>query len=129
EILKSATQQISGVEVVKQTGAQIPQTGEQQGSQQQAELVIKEQNAQRHYQTYKHELDEMSINNMLARRDAERQEERQKEQIQKQQVIQKKNNPLTEPIAKIKRGMAGGMGMLGLKRKQRSAELVKTPSN
>ncbi|TSC89354.1 MAG: hypothetical protein G01um10145_511 [Microgenomates group bacterium Gr01-1014_5] len=87
---------------------------------------------QRHYQTFQNEL--IEIRNIQKEREQERQqlrvqEERQK-QMQEEQKKKKEQEGLIEPITRKARGMLGGAGaMLGVKRKQRSTELVKTPSN
>lgn len=56
---------------------------------------------------------------------------RDQEELKKQreEEAKKSKKPLLEPVAKIKRGILGGMQKIGLRRKQRQVELAKTPSN
>lgn len=57
---------------------------------------------------------------------------REQEDIKKQrqgQIKETQKKSLLEPVAKVKRGILGGMQKIGLKRKQRQVEIAKTPSN
>lgn len=129
EILKSAGRQVGGE---SQTGVSTQQQQEQAQPPQQSQeaALAKRKKEASHIQAFQTELQE--IKQLQEIRDRERQQLRlQEEQKKKQLEAQKANsNPLLEPVAKMKRGLLGGMGkMLGVKRKQRSAELTKTPSN
>lgn len=56
----------------------------------------------------------------------------EQEDIKKQrqeQIKEAQKKSLLEPVAKVKRGILGGMQKIGLRRKQRQVEMAKTPSN
>jgi hypothetical protein len=134
EIVKSATSQITGSEWQKKTSANLPQTGEQPAINTDLEEKAKQDRAkaQSHMQAFQNELH--VIEQLQEQRDKEREEERQREQYEKEQrkkqmEAQQNSSPL-EIVGKIKRGMLGGGGKMGhVNKKQRSTELVKTPSN
>lgn len=56
---------------------------------------------------------------------------RDQEELKKQreEEAKKVKKPLLEPVARVKRGILGGMQKIGLRRKQRQVEIAKTPSN
>lgn len=130
EILKNAGKQVSGQETEQET---IKQNTQQVNSNNQQIEARKKKEAiqnQSHMQAFQQELSEIRQLQEQRKRDIielrmkEEQEKKQKQEQEKQQ------NPLIEPIAKVKRGVLGAAGAaLGVKRKQRSAELAKTPSN
>lgn len=74
------------------------------------------------------EIDELSKKRQEEMKGRWREQEDVKKQRQGQiKEVQKK--PLLEPVAKVKRGILGGMQKIGLRRKQRQVEMAKTPSN
>lgn len=138
EILKTAGDQVTGREASstednqweKQTTVSKPQTGEQPAFGNQQDVVQKQKREARHYQAFQNELAE--IRRLQKQRDQERQQLRIQEHQKKAQEEQKQKEqqPLVEPITRKARGVLGGVGaMLGVKRKQRSTELAKAPSN
>lgn len=127
EILKNAGQQISG--------GQSEGVPHEQGlalSQDVQERQIAEQNRKvSHMQAFQQELHEIEV--LQRQREKERdelrkQEEQEKLQKEKQKEQAQSSSPL-EIIGKVKRGMFGGGQKANIHKKQRSAELVKTPSN
>lgn len=130
EILKSAGKQVVGGEYTNQGEAQAP--GGQQVGQRELEEKRRKETArvQSHTQAFQQELAE--IRQLQEQGEREKIELRMREEQEKKQKEQQKReqNPLIEPVAKVKRGILGAAGAaLGIKRKQRSTELAKTPSN
>lgn len=128
EILRSARKQVAG-EVTRQevpVGGGSPATGQKT----QAKPSILEKKAGSHMTAFRQELQE--IQELQKKREDEmRQRWHQQEELKKRREEEaKKAKPLIEPVARVKRGVLGGMGkMFGLGRKQRSVELPKTPTN
>lgn len=138
EIAKTAGNQIVGGEL--QDTSQVNGAGDVQGDPLPAgrqdlnsqEAGVKRKREIRHYQAFQNELAE--IRKIQKQREQERRELRMQEEQQRQahleQAKKKEQEGLIEPITRKARGMLGGAGaMLGVKRKQRSTELAKTPSN
>lgn len=74
------------------------------------------------------EIDELSKKRQEEMRARWQEQERVKKQRQ-EQIKETQKKSLLEPVAKVKRGILGGMQKIGLKRKQRQVEMAKTPSN
>lgn len=130
EIAKTAASQIAGSE----QQANAPQSqSQQQGIEaplSQEDAVKKQRKDSSHIQAFQQELQE--IKQIQAQREQERQQMRlQEEQAKKQKEEQKEQAQSTplQIIGKVKRGILGGGKMGHVQKKQRSAELVKTPSN
>ena len=130
EILKTASDQLAGQENIEQAPEISGVQHSQSQSISQEEILGKRRKEQSQIQAFQNELQEIKY--LQDQRERERQELRlQEEELKKQKAAQQKqNNPFLEQVGKVKRGLLGGAGkMLGIKRKQRSTELVKTPSN
>lgn len=74
------------------------------------------------------EIDELAKRRQEEMRARWQEQERIKKQRQGQ-VKEAQKKSLLEPVARVKRGILGGMQKIGLKRKQRQVEMAKTPSN
>lgn len=130
EVLKTASDQLAGQENIEQATENLDVQQNQSQSKSQEEILEKKRKDQSQIQAFQNELQEIKY--LQDQREQERRELRlQEEKLKKQkEAQQKQNNPFLEQIGKVKRGLLGGAGkMLGIKRKQRSTELVKTPSN
>ncbi len=133
EIAKTAGNQIIGGELQDSSQVNGANNRNVQGDPLNSqEAVVKRKREIRHYQAFQNELAE--IRNIQKQREQERQQlrvqEEQERQMQEEQKKKKEQEGLIEPITRKARGMLGGVGaMVGVKRKQRSTELVKTPSN
>lgn len=128
EIARAAGRQISGGEWTEQTAVEEQQTGGQPAIGGNVENRAADEAGLR---AAKSRLDQ-EVQRLWLERQKEIQAERQREEQEKLQKAQKQEQekPLLEPVTRKARGMLGGMGaMLGVKRKQRSTELAKTPSN
>ena len=129
KIFEKAAEQIAGS--TEQQSQQPPQGNEiaPKGPSQE-EIIQKKKKDQGHIQAFQTELGEIKAikdreEQMKAK--IKLQDEQQKKQLE---IKKKEESPLIESIGKVKRGVLGGVGkMMGVKRKQRSAELSKTPSN
>lgn len=130
EIAKTATRQVAGGEWKEQTTVQKPQTGEQPafGNEEQDKKIARDK---RYYEAFQNELIEIrKIQKQRAQNLARLRAQEEQKQAQAEQAKKKEQEGLVEPITRKARGLLGGAGaMLGVKRKQRSTELAKTPSN
>ncbi|MDO8503462.1 MAG: hypothetical protein Q7S60_02105 [bacterium] len=129
EILQTARKQVAGEVAPPET---LIGGGQQQKPQQkpQAKPSVLEKKAASHMTAFRQELEE--IKELQKKREEEmRQRWSQQEELKKQREEEaKKAKSLIEPVARVKRGVLGGMGkMFGLGKKQRSVELPKTPTN
>ena len=133
EIAKTAGNQITGGELQDTPQVNGANNRNVQGDPLNSqEAAVKRKREIRHYQAFQNEIAE--IRNIQKQREQERQQlrvqEEQQKKMQEEQKKKKEQEGLIEPITRKARGMLGGAGaMLGVKRKQRSTELVKTPSN
>ena len=133
EIAKTAGKQIAGGELQDTSQVNGANNRDVQGDPLNSqEAAVKRKKEIRHYQAFQNEIAE--IRNIQKQREQERQQlrvqEEQQNKMQEEQKKKKEQEGLIEPITRKARGMLGGAGaMLGVKRKQRSTELVKTPSN
>lgn len=118
EIIKTAGEQVAG-QAPRQEGKQ-----QQQESQEQPQTSVLEQKKDARMRALTYELQEISQNKEREGQLKKQEEERAKQQIEVNK--QREQQVIKEPSTKEKRGMFGG---IGLKRKQRQVELVKTPSN
>lgn len=124
EVLKTAGEQAVGGQ--RQTPSEEPRKQPQE-DQKPDVLEKKKHSVLQALQNEIAEIGELSKKRQEEMRARWREQEELKEK--RQEEAKKANKPLLEPMAKIKRGILGGMQKIGLKRKQRQVELAKTPSN
>lgn len=125
EVLKTAGEQAVGGQ--RQTLSEEPRKEQSQGEQKPDVLEKKKYTVLQALQNEIAEIGELSKKRQEEMRARWREQEELREKRQKE--AKKASKPLLEPMAKIKRGILGGMQKIGLKRKQRQVELAKTPSN
>lgn len=123
EVLKTAGEQVVGQ---RQTLSEEPR--KQQFQEEKPDVLEKKKyTVLQALQNEIAEIGELSKKRQEEMRARWREQEELREKRQKE--AKKASKPLLEPMAKIKRGILGGMQKIGLKRKQRQVELAKTPSN
>lgn len=124
EVIKKAGEQVAGttppssVEEQKKSPQQSPQ---------ESVLEKKRHSVLAALRTELQEIDELAKKRQEEMRARWRDQEELKKQ--REEEAKKAKKPLLEPVARVKRGILGGMQKIGLKRKQRQVEMAKTPSN
>lgn len=125
EVIKKAGEQVAGttppspVEEQKQSSQSFPQ---------ESVLEKRRHSILQALKTELQEIDELAKKRQEEMRERWQEQERVKKQRQ-EQIKETQKKSLLEPVAKVKRGILGGMQKIGLKRKQRQVEMAKTPSN
>lgn len=110
-------------------GSTIQQSAESQHQFSPEEVAKQKEKDARHLQAFREEARE--IERLRKQRAQEIEQQRRHEEAAKKRAEEQKKqqNPLVEPATKIKRGMLGAAGKIGLRRKQTQVEIQKTQSN
>lgn len=125
EIIKKAGEQVAGTTPPSPVGEQ------KQSSQpfpQESILEKRRHSVLQALKTELQEIDELAKKRQEEMRERWQEQERVKKQRQ-EQIKETQKKSLLEPVARVKRGILGGMQKIGLRRKQRQVEIAKTPSN